>query len=135
MGKKLKLDLGELEVQVFSVPESYENVRGTVKGQSVWNTECSNTDCTCGIGNTCGTQETCANTCGTGGDTFICTTGCDTIYSTNCPRGSNCEPFTDCAGCTSEWLCGGTAANTCQGCATQTPGDTVCYDTITCCES
>ncbi len=93
VAKKLKLDLSELEVQVFAVPDSYENVRGTVQGQT------ADGD-TCGIGVTCLEEHTCTCTC-------------DPEYTQLCPT----------IGCPTGQ------------CGTQTPGDTVCYDTITCCET
>lgn len=97
VAKKLKLDLSELEVQVFAVPDSYENVRGTVQGQTADGE-------TCGIGVTCLEEHTCTCTC-------------DPEYTQACPT----------VDCPTSW-------STC-ACGTQTPGDTICYDTITCCET
>lgn len=107
MKKKLTLDLSALEVQSFVVPPSYDAVKGTVQGQMPL-TEQGWTEC------------------------LDCTTHCVTHPANTCGL-SVCEPETSCADCTSEWLCGATHVDTCQ-CPTQTPGDTVCYDTITCCE-
>lgn len=125
--RKLTLDLGALEVQSFAVPRSYDKVQGTVHAQSP---ETGHFTCdTCA--STCLQGDTCAGTCGCYTDP-VCTTGCQTSPGNTCGAGSACEEDTQCAGCTSEWLCGATN-DTCQ-CPTQTPGDTVCYDTITCCE-